>query len=262
VTARFCDLDHVRPWPHGPTALDNLMLLCRRHHRVKQRPGWAAVLAPDGSVTWRTPDGRVLTTRPVDHLEPVRLAPSARAEVAGGAGDGEVAGGAGDGEVVGGAGDAEAARGAGDAEAARGAGFQPAGWGCPEPNGGPDPDRTGAHHHDDMGLSGAGTEPGQDDDEPSSWLEHHLGIRGQHEVLRRRRPLSRERSTPRPRPGNGPTAAPADELARGAGTRTAVPGAETACRVDVRTVFRRLHLAHWEPCSAESGSRDDPAPPF
>ncbi|MBD3785318.1 MAG: HNH endonuclease, partial [Micrococcales bacterium] len=31
VAARFCDLDHVTPWPSGPTTAANLACLCRRH---------------------------------------------------------------------------------------------------------------------------------------------------------------------------------------------------------------------------------------
>ena len=46
VAAVFCDLDHVRPWPAGPTHDTNLLCLCRRHHRVKQRPGWTVTLDP------------------------------------------------------------------------------------------------------------------------------------------------------------------------------------------------------------------------
>jgi hypothetical protein len=68
VAAVFCDLDHVRPWPNGPTADTNLICLCRRHHRVKQRPGWSVTLAADGAVTWTDPTGRVRTTTPVDAL--------------------------------------------------------------------------------------------------------------------------------------------------------------------------------------------------
>ena len=30
---RWCDAHHVIPWPHGPTNLDNLVLLCQRHHK-------------------------------------------------------------------------------------------------------------------------------------------------------------------------------------------------------------------------------------
>ncbi len=29
-----CDLDHLVPWPQGPTNADNLHALCRRHHRL------------------------------------------------------------------------------------------------------------------------------------------------------------------------------------------------------------------------------------
>ena len=47
VNARFCDLDHVRPWPTGPTDAGNLICLCRRHHRIKQRLGWTVRLALD-----------------------------------------------------------------------------------------------------------------------------------------------------------------------------------------------------------------------
>ena len=68
VAAVFCDLDHVRPWPTGPTADTNLICLCRRHHRVKQRPGWRVTLANDGTLTWTDPTGRVRTTAPADAL--------------------------------------------------------------------------------------------------------------------------------------------------------------------------------------------------
>ncbi|MFQ6172480.1 HNH endonuclease signature motif containing protein [Oryzobacter sp. R7] len=73
VAARYCDLDHVRPWPDGSTTASNLMCLCRRHHRVKQRPGWHVNLHPDGTVTWTDPTGRSRTTAPVDALHSVTL---------------------------------------------------------------------------------------------------------------------------------------------------------------------------------------------
>lgn len=71
VSARFCDIDHVVPWPDGPTSPDNLICLCRRHHRVKQRLRWSVRVALDGTVTWCDPSGRVTTTLPVDHLHQV-----------------------------------------------------------------------------------------------------------------------------------------------------------------------------------------------
>ena len=73
VAAVFCDLDHVRPWPTGPTHDTNLLTVCRRHHRVKQRPGWRVTLAPDGTATWTDPTGRTRTTHPVDALTPTVL---------------------------------------------------------------------------------------------------------------------------------------------------------------------------------------------
>ncbi|PKW27190.1 HNH endonuclease signature motif containing protein [Phycicoccus duodecadis] len=73
VAARFCDLDHVRPWPSGPTAARNLLTLCRRHHRIKQSPGWSVRLAPDGTARWTDPTGRIRTTEPLDALETLVL---------------------------------------------------------------------------------------------------------------------------------------------------------------------------------------------
>ena len=73
VAARFCDLDHVRPWPTGPTTATNLLTLCRRHHRIKQRPGWQLHLAPDGTATWTDPTGRARTTAPLNALRSLVL---------------------------------------------------------------------------------------------------------------------------------------------------------------------------------------------
>lgn len=68
TAARLCDLDHVRPWPAGPTDPRNLMALCRRHHRIKQRADWRVEIHADATVTWTDPTGLRVTTRPVDHL--------------------------------------------------------------------------------------------------------------------------------------------------------------------------------------------------
>ena len=74
IPARSCDLDHVRPWPTGPTAAANLLTLCRRHHRIKQHPGWRVSLAPDGTTTWSDPAGHARTTTPLDALASLVLA--------------------------------------------------------------------------------------------------------------------------------------------------------------------------------------------
>ena len=68
VNARFCDLDHVRPWPAGATTATNLICLCRRHHRVKQRLGWRVRLHADATLTWTDPTHRTRTTHPVNAL--------------------------------------------------------------------------------------------------------------------------------------------------------------------------------------------------
>ena len=73
IAARFCDLDHVRPWPTGPTTATNLLTLCRRHHRIKQAPGWRVHLAPDGTTTWTDPTAHVRTTAPLDALKTLVL---------------------------------------------------------------------------------------------------------------------------------------------------------------------------------------------
>lgn len=57
------DLDHIVPFPLGPTTADNLTALCRRHHRLKQHPGWALARGPDGTLAWTTPTGHVIPTR-------------------------------------------------------------------------------------------------------------------------------------------------------------------------------------------------------
>jgi hypothetical protein len=73
VSARFCDLDHVRPWPLGPTSAANLVCLCRRHHRTKQQPGWRVHLDDLGALWWTDPTGRVRASEPQDLLHPVVL---------------------------------------------------------------------------------------------------------------------------------------------------------------------------------------------
>jgi hypothetical protein len=59
---RWCDAHHVMHWPDGgTTALSNLVLLCRRHHRlVHDRFG---VEMFDGRPVFTRPDGSVLEER-------------------------------------------------------------------------------------------------------------------------------------------------------------------------------------------------------
>jgi len=62
--AGWCEGHHVRHWRDGgPTALDNLALLCSRHHHRCHQPGWEAKLLPDATFEVTAPDGRHLVSR-------------------------------------------------------------------------------------------------------------------------------------------------------------------------------------------------------
>jgi hypothetical protein len=65
--ARFCDLDHVIPWPLGRTVGSNLLTLCRRHHRMKHTTRWQVVMDAGGVCTWTDPFGQQFATHPVNH---------------------------------------------------------------------------------------------------------------------------------------------------------------------------------------------------
>jgi hypothetical protein len=64
-TSRRCDAHHIEHWlDGGPTSLDNLVLLCRRHHRSVHE-GLADVRClADGSLTFIRPDGTELSAAP------------------------------------------------------------------------------------------------------------------------------------------------------------------------------------------------------
>lgn len=48
----------------GRTTPDNLALLCRNHHRLKDTAGWAVEQADNGTLHWTSPAGRRHTTTP------------------------------------------------------------------------------------------------------------------------------------------------------------------------------------------------------
>ena len=55
---------HVVHWADGgPTALPNLVLLCRRHHRLVHRAGSFRLELLDGRPVFRRPDGSILEDR-------------------------------------------------------------------------------------------------------------------------------------------------------------------------------------------------------
>ena len=63
--ARRCDAHHVRHWADGgETALANLVLLCRRHHRAVHEDGFRVQVDAGDEVTFLRPDGRALPQAP------------------------------------------------------------------------------------------------------------------------------------------------------------------------------------------------------
>ncbi len=64
-SCRHCDAHHVRHWAAGGTTrLDNLVLLCRRHHRTVHEEGYRVELQSDGDARFFRPDGRRLEAAP------------------------------------------------------------------------------------------------------------------------------------------------------------------------------------------------------
>jgi Domain of unknown function (DUF222) len=78
VPAHRCDLDHSIPHDPatgtGPTSEINLGPKCRRHHQVKQTPGWSVTQHPEGCTTWVTPSGHQYHSYPPPLTDPEPLA--------------------------------------------------------------------------------------------------------------------------------------------------------------------------------------------
>ena len=63
------DIDHAHSWDSGgETNIENLGLLCRRHHRLKTHGRWGLVSNEDGSCEWTSPVGKkfFVPARPVN----------------------------------------------------------------------------------------------------------------------------------------------------------------------------------------------------
>lgn len=71
------DLDHLEPWPAGPTSAGNLSAASRRCHRAKTVSGWTVVAHDDGQVSWTSPRGGRYT-RPPAWAAPPSVSPHAR----------------------------------------------------------------------------------------------------------------------------------------------------------------------------------------
>ncbi len=73
-TARRCDAHHIEHWiDGGSTSLDNLVLLCRRHHRTVHEGGFELKRHGDGTTTFLRPTGVVLEMAPALPVPFVRL---------------------------------------------------------------------------------------------------------------------------------------------------------------------------------------------
>jgi hypothetical protein len=60
----WCDAHHVQHWADGGvTAVSNLVLLCRRHHRLVHGPGGFTLELLEGRAVFKRPDGSVLDDR-------------------------------------------------------------------------------------------------------------------------------------------------------------------------------------------------------
>lgn len=65
MPARDSDLDHTQDAAlGGPTEVDNLGALCRRHHVLKHHAPWHVEQLGDGLVEWTSPTGRIYIDRP------------------------------------------------------------------------------------------------------------------------------------------------------------------------------------------------------
>ena len=64
--AERCDIDHLTAWSQGgTTSLNNLVVLCQAHHRLKHTPGWALTRdQATGTLSWHTPDKTIYQRHP------------------------------------------------------------------------------------------------------------------------------------------------------------------------------------------------------
>jgi hypothetical protein len=63
--SKFVDAHHIRHWADGgETSMDNLVLLCRRHHRLVHEGGFGVHARVNGEIRFTYPDGRTLPPSP------------------------------------------------------------------------------------------------------------------------------------------------------------------------------------------------------
>jgi hypothetical protein len=62
---RFVDAHHMQHWADGgETSMNNLVLLCRKHHRLVHEGGFAIGRSPVGDIHFSDPAGRIIPTGP------------------------------------------------------------------------------------------------------------------------------------------------------------------------------------------------------
>jgi len=62
---RFVDAHHIHHWADGgDTSIDNLVLLCRHHHRLVHEGGFGVERIADGHIRFNRPDGRFIEEHP------------------------------------------------------------------------------------------------------------------------------------------------------------------------------------------------------
>jgi hypothetical protein len=77
-TSRRCDAHHVEHWTDGgATSLENLLLLCRRHHRAVHEGGFRVAAGEGGAFVFQRPDGERLHAAPApDEREVTPVVPA------------------------------------------------------------------------------------------------------------------------------------------------------------------------------------------
>lgn len=71
--AVFCDVDHTFDRQFGgATELDNLEMLCPKHHRLKHDTTWTVEQLGGGTLRWTSPSGREFITLPDNEVRPYR----------------------------------------------------------------------------------------------------------------------------------------------------------------------------------------------
>jgi hypothetical protein len=70
------ELDHIVPYPGGPTSADNMAGYCTHDHHMKHAPGWQVRIHDDGGLEWITPTGHRYLSRHYDYRPDAGPAPA------------------------------------------------------------------------------------------------------------------------------------------------------------------------------------------